>query len=69
MDPITNLEDQFSFESVDNPEKRKKDLAQAVKMMEAYVQAEHSVAVLSDLADNKSYIFLRIIKDMVRPIK
>lgn len=57
MDPLTNLENHFLSESIDGPEKRKNDLAQAVKMMEAYVQAEQSVAVLSNLADNKSYIF------------
>ena len=57
MDPISNLEDKFSFESIDSPEKRKEALDEVINMMEAYVKLEHSVAVLSDLVNNKSYIF------------
>jgi len=57
MNPISNLEDKFSFESIDSPEKRKEALNEAIVMMEAYVKLDNSVAVLSDLASNKSYIF------------
>lgn len=57
MDPITNLEDKFLSESIDSPEKRKEALEDAINMMKAYVKIEHSVAVLSDLAANKSHIF------------
>ncbi|PBJ09319.1 response regulator transcription factor [Flavobacterium sp. ACN6] len=57
MNPISNLEDKFSFESIDSPEKRKEALNEAIAMMEAYVKLDNSVAVLSDLASNKSYIF------------
>lgn len=57
MNPIKNLEDKFSFESVDSPEKRKEVLEEVISIMEAYVKLDHSVAVLSDLANNKSYIF------------
>lgn len=57
IDPITNLEDRFSFESIDSPEKRGNDLDEVINLMKNYVKVEHSVAVLSNLADNKSYIF------------
>ncbi|MCA1919972.1 MAG: LuxR C-terminal-related transcriptional regulator [Flavobacterium piscis] len=57
MNPISKLEDQFSFESIDSLDKRKEALEEAVHMMKEYVKIDHSVAVLSDLADNKSYIF------------
>lgn len=57
MNPITNLEDHFFSESVDGPEKRKTALEEALSLVGAYVKLEQSVAVLSDLADNRSYIF------------
>lgn len=57
MNPITNLEEKFSYEPTDNPKKRSQALQEAITMMEAYVKVEHSVAVLSDLAANRSYIF------------
>jgi DNA-binding CsgD family transcriptional regulator len=57
MNPISNLEDKFSFESIDSPEKRNEALNEAIIMMEAYVKLDNSVAVLSDLASNKSYVF------------
>lgn len=57
MDPISNLEDKFSFESIDGLEKRNKSLNEAVIMIESFVKVDNSVAVLSDLASNKSYIF------------
>lgn len=57
MNPISNLEEQFFLESADSPQKRKELLQEAISMMQNYVKLEHSVAVLSDLADNKSYIF------------
>lgn len=57
MNPISNLEDQFSFESIDSSEKRKEALNEAINSIEAFLKLDHSVAVLSDLADNKSYIF------------
>jgi len=57
MDLISNLEDKFSFESVDSPEKRQEALDDAIAIMETYVKLDHSVAVLSDLSNNKSYIF------------
>jgi len=57
MNPITNLEDYFFSESVDGPEKRKTALEEALSLVGAYVKLEQSVAVLSDLADNRSYIF------------
>lgn len=57
MNPISKLEDQFSFESIDSPDKRREALQEAVQTMKEYVKIDHSVAVLSDLADNKSYIF------------
>jgi DNA-binding CsgD family transcriptional regulator len=57
MNPISNLENQFSFESKDSPEKRQEALNYAITTLETYVKLDHSVAVLSDLADNKSYIF------------
>lgn len=57
MNPISNLEDKFSFESIDSPEKRNEALNEAIVMMEAYVKLDNSVAVLSDLASNKSYVF------------
>lgn len=57
MNPISNLEDKFSFELIDIPEKRNEALNEAIMMMELYVKLDNSVAVLSDLASNKSYIF------------
>lgn len=57
MNPISKLEDQFSFESIDSPEKRREALEEAINTIKEYVKIDHSVAVLSDLADNKSYIF------------
>ncbi|OMQ08265.1 LuxR C-terminal-related transcriptional regulator [[Flexibacter] sp. ATCC 35103] len=57
MNPITKLEDHFSFESVDSPDKREAALKDVINMMKEYVKIDHSVAVLSDLAANKSYIF------------
>ncbi|WP_281233290.1 helix-turn-helix transcriptional regulator [Flavobacterium gelatinilyticum] len=57
MNPISNLEDHFFLESVDGPEKRKEALEETLCQLQGYVKLEQSVAVLSDLADNKSYIF------------
>lgn len=57
MNPITKLEDSFSFESIDSADKREEVLEDAINMMKEYVKIDHSVAVLSDLADKKSYIF------------
>jgi len=57
MNPISKLEDKFSFESIDSPEKRNEALNEAIVMMENYVKLDNSVAVLSDLASNKSYVF------------
>jgi len=57
MNPISNLEDQFSFESIDSPEIRNEALNKALRTMQSYVKVDNSVAVLSDLASNKSYIF------------
>ncbi|MFH6991209.1 response regulator transcription factor [Flavobacterium sp. FlaQc-48] len=57
MNPISNLEDRFSFESIDSSEKRNQALNEAIVMMEAYVKLDNAVAVLSDLASNKSYVF------------
>ena len=57
MDTLSNLEEKFSFESIDSPKRRKEALDEVIDMMQAYVKIEHSVAVLSDLASNKSYIF------------
>ncbi|MCP2025198.1 DNA-binding CsgD family transcriptional regulator [Flavobacterium sp. HSC-32F16] len=57
MDPISNLEYKFSFESIDSSEKRKEALNEAIQMIDAYVKLDNSLAVLSDLASNKSYIF------------
>lgn len=57
MNPISKLEDQFSFESIDSLDKRKESLQEAIHTMKEFVKIDHSVAVLSDLADNKSYIF------------
>ncbi|KQB41370.1 helix-turn-helix transcriptional regulator [Flavobacterium aquidurense] len=57
MNPITKLEDHFSFESIDSPDKREEALKDVINMMKEYVKIDHSVAVLSDLAANKSYIF------------
>nr|WP_294782657.1 helix-turn-helix transcriptional regulator [uncultured Flavobacterium sp.] len=57
MNPIANLEDHFFSESVDSPQQRDEALQQAISLMESYVKVEHSVAVLSDLAAKKSYIF------------
>jgi len=57
MDLLSNLEDKFSSESIDSPQKRKEALDEVIDMMQSYVKIEHSVAVLSDLASNKSYIF------------
>lgn len=57
MDPIASLEYKFSSESIDTPEKRREALDDAIATMQSYVKIDHSVAVLSDLATNKSYIF------------
>jgi DNA-binding CsgD family transcriptional regulator len=57
MNPISKLEDKFSFECIDSPDTRKEALEEAINTMKEYVKIDHSVAVLSDLADNKSYIF------------
>jgi hypothetical protein len=57
MNPISNLEDRFHFESIDSLDKREEALNEAIKMMESYVKLDNSVAVLSDLASNKSYVF------------
>lgn len=57
MNPISNLEDKFSFESIDSLEIRNEALNEALQMMQSYVELDNSVAVLSDLASNKSYIF------------
>lgn len=57
MDPISKLEDKFSFELIDTPEERDEALNEAIMIMESFVKLDHSVAVLSDLVRNKSYIF------------
>lgn len=57
MNPITSLEDKFSSESIDSLEARNKALQEAIVMMETYVKLDNCVAVLSDLASNKSYVF------------
>ena len=57
MNPILNLENKFSSEYIDSARKRQEVLNDAIKMIENYVKINHSVAVLSDLPNNKSYIF------------
>lgn len=57
MNPISKLEDNFSFECIDGPDARRQSLEEAITTLKEYVKIDHSVAVLSDLADNKSYIF------------
>lgn len=57
MNPIKNLEEKFSLELIDSIQTRKKILDEVINRMKEYVKIEQSVAVLSDLAANKSYIF------------
>lgn len=57
MNPLSNLEDKFSFESIDGPEKRTVAVNEALTMIKSFVKVDNSLAVLSDLASNKSYIF------------
>ncbi|MFH6959309.1 response regulator transcription factor [Flavobacterium aquidurense] len=57
MNPISKLEDNFSFECIDGLDARRQSLEEAITTLKEYVKIDHSVAVLSDLADNKSYIF------------
>ncbi|GHE42119.1 response regulator transcription factor [Sphingobacterium griseoflavum] len=57
MDPIAKLENKFLFESFDSPEQREEALKEALQAMESYVKIDNAVAVLSDLASNRSYIF------------
>ncbi|MFG4002168.1 response regulator transcription factor [Flavobacterium aquidurense] len=57
MNPISKLEDNFSFECIDGPDARRQSLEEAITTLKEYVKIDHSVAVLSNLADNKSYIF------------
>ena len=56
MSVITKMENKFSSESLDSLDKRRESIDQVVEMMKGYVQIEHSVAVISDLAEKKSYI-------------
>ena len=58
MDPIKQLEDKFSNESIDNESFRATELNECINTMDSYVKIDRSVAVMSDLADNKSYIFV-----------
>lgn len=59
MSVITKMENKFSSESLDSLDKRRESIDQVVEMMKGYVQIEHSVAVISDLAEKKSYILSR----------
>jgi len=56
MNTISELETKFSFESIDAPDERNKSLNDALEMLKSYVEIDNSLAVLSDLASNKSYI-------------
>lgn len=56
MSVITKMENKFSSESLDSLDKRRESLDQVIEMMKGYVQIEHAVAVISDLAEKKSYI-------------
>lgn len=56
MSVITNMENKFSSESIDSLDQRRESIDQVIEMMKGYVQIEHSVAVISDLAEKKSYI-------------
>jgi len=57
MNPISNLEEKFNVESIGSVEERNEALNEAMVTMQSYVKVDNSVAVLSDLASNKSYIF------------
>ena len=56
MSVITNMENKFSSESLDSIGKRRESINEVIEMMKGYVEIEHSVAVISDLAEKKSYI-------------
>jgi len=58
MDPIKQLEDKFSNEFIDNKSFRATELNECIYTMESYIKIDRSVAVMSDLANNKSYIFV-----------
>lgn len=58
MTTLKTLEDKFSAELFDNRELRASKLKESIKMIQSFVDMEQCVAVLSDLAENKSYIFV-----------
>lgn len=57
MTTLKTLEDKFFAEQFDGKEIRSIELKRSIDMVKSYVEMEQCVAVLSDLAENRSYIF------------
>ncbi len=56
--PLKDLNEQFSLEAMDSKKYRSVVLSECIEKMANYVALDRSVAVLSDLAENKSHILV-----------
>ncbi len=66
MSVITKMENKFSSESLDSLDKRRESIDQVLEMMKGYVQIEHSVAVISDLAKKRVIFYREIFETFLR---
>jgi len=58
MELIKKIEDQFAQETFDSKDIRISKLNETIQTIKAFVNIDQSVAVLSDLAENKSHIIV-----------
>ncbi|BDD04375.1 response regulator transcription factor [Aureibacter tunicatorum] len=57
MDPISRLENEYSKETYDSLRQRTLVLEECIAQMKSYVEIEHCVVVMSDLAEKNNHIF------------
>ena len=57
LNPLKDLKERFSLEMMDSQKYRAVVLKECIAKMANYVAIDRSVAVLSDLAENKSHVF------------
>lgn len=58
INPLKELNEQFSLEAMDSKKYRSIVLNEWIEKMANYIALDRSVAVMSDLAENKSHIFV-----------
>jgi len=69
MDPIKQLDDKFSKESIDNESFRATRPSEYIHITGSRIKIDRSVIVMSDLANNKNYIFVGVFGNSQTSVK